>query len=194
MKKRILIAVVSVLAVLFLNGCYYVFFGQERSMEKLNSGRRLSLYECCSVYSMNVAAVLFSWVLSPEAAEQCLLMQFAREGSFHTRKSDFWDSEFIQKQMLQHKGETFIVNYPLNDITGNKDSDMRNELRYALAYDGAVCTFVDGYPRLELEVRYDAYTAKYKVGPFDVNFHWQLLRHIQDRGWLHKCHITYLPK
>lgn len=32
MKKRILIAVVSVLAVLFLNGCCYVFFGQEMSM------------------------------------------------------------------------------------------------------------------------------------------------------------------
>lgn len=192
--KRITITILVIIAIIFGNGCYYVFYGQSRSYEKLQAGRRLNLYECCSVYSIHSAATIFSGILSPEAAHQCFLMQFAKDGSFHSKVTDFMKSEYIRNQVALHGGESFVIDYPLCDITGNKDSPLRKELRYALAYDGATYKWVDGHSILELEAKYDGYIAHYRIGWISFALNQHLLRHIQERGWLHICHITNIDR
>lgn len=196
--KVLLKILVIIVLIVFINGLYYIFAGQFKSMQKLSYGKELSLYECCSIYSVHTAAWLSSWILSPEAAEQCFLMSFSKEGSTHIRKAHFMKSDYIRKQIALHNGRTFTINYPLNEITSNKKSNLRKELRYALAYDGA-----EYYPiadpekdevlssELRLDVKYDNYTAVYHIGIAKITFNWQLMRHIQNRGWLHKCTIIY---
>ena len=192
--KKIIIAILVVVALIFGNGCYYVFCGQSKSYEKLQAGKRLNFYECCSVYSMHSAATIFSGILSPEAAYQCLLMQFAKDGSFHSKVTDFMKSEYIRDQVALHRGESFVIDYPLCEITGDNDSSLRKELRYALAYDGATYKWVDGHSILELDVKYDGYIAPYTIGGISFTLNQYLLKHIQERGWLHKCHITYIDR
>ena len=193
-SKKIILSFILFVIVIFTNGLIYLFYGQDKSYEKLQTGERLNFYECCSVYSIHTAATMFSSILSPEAAHQCFLMQFAKEGSFHSKVTNFMESETIKKQSAEHGGSSFIVNYPLLEITGNKNSALRKELRYALAYDGATYKWVDGHSILELDVKYDGYIANYKVGPVSFKLNQHLLKHIQDRGWLHKCHITYIDR
>lgn len=191
-QKRIFIGIISVILVSAINCAGYLYFGQQKSMSKLNAGQKLNLYECCSIYSIHLAACTLGWFISPEAAEQCVLMAFAKEGSFHFRHKDFMRSKFILKQSAMHD-KPFFVDFPLNEITSNKNSEYRNELRYALAYDGAKCFLDEEFAeyRLELDVCYDGYTARYNIGPVDVVFYWQLLKYIQDMGWIHRVHITY---
>ena len=55
--KRFIILIVSLLALLFGNGFYYVFFGQHKSMAKLEGGSELNLYEKCSIYTSNIEYV-----------------------------------------------------------------------------------------------------------------------------------------
>lgn len=93
---------------------------------------------------------------------------------------------------------SFVIDYPLNETTSNKKSSLRNEMRYALAFDGAeyhrVIDPETGYEigqELRLKVGYDRYTAVYSIGLIRLTFNWQLLRYIQDKGWLHKCVIIY---
>ena len=42
--KWLLISIALIIVLVFANGCYYVFRGQERSMAKLEQGRELNLY------------------------------------------------------------------------------------------------------------------------------------------------------
>ena len=196
--KLILKILIITVVIVFVNGLYYIFAGQFKSMQKLSNGEELSFYECCSIYSVHTAAWLTSWVLSPEAADQCFLMAFSKDGSTHIRKSCFMKSNYIRKQIALHNDKTFTINYTLNEITSNKNSSLRKELRYALAYDGAKYYPITDPEKdevlsseLRLDVKYDNYTAVYHVGLFKVTFNWQLMRYIQDRGWLHKCTIIY---
>ena len=52
----------------FINGCIYVFALQDRTMNKIQKGEDVSLYEKCSIYTMHMAVYMFGWPLSPEAA------------------------------------------------------------------------------------------------------------------------------
>lgn len=200
MKKiKLLLKILIVIAlVIFINGLYYICIGQFKSVQKLSNGKELNFYECCSIYSVHTVAWLSCWILSPEAADQCFLMAFSKEGATHIRKSNFIKSDYIRKQISLHNNTTFTINYPLNEITSNKKSSLRKELRYALAYDGAkYCPISDPEKdemvssELKLSVKYDNYTAIYHIGAARITFNWQLMRHIQDRGWLHKCTIIY---
>ena len=77
--KRFIILIVSLLALLFGNGFYYVFFGQHKSMAKLESGSELNLYEKCSIYTMHVALWTLGWPLSPQAARECFMLHFPQK-------------------------------------------------------------------------------------------------------------------
>ena len=68
--KWLLISIALIIVLVFANGCYYVFRGQERSMAKLREGKELNLYECCSIYTMHMAVWMFGWPISPEAAKE----------------------------------------------------------------------------------------------------------------------------
>lgn len=191
--KRIILAILLIAVAVSVNLAYYLFYGQSKSMDKLRADKELNLYECCSIYSIHIAACTFGWLLSPEAADQCVLMMFAKNDSWHFRKTHFMRSDYIQRQALVRDYKNFRLDFPLNDITSSKSSPLRSELRYALAYDGAtyVHNDMENEDELRLDVCYDAYTANYNVGIFDVTFYWQLLNYIQNRGWLSKVHIIY---
>lgn len=82
MKRPIKIALLSLLAlaaIVFVNGAYFVFCHQDKSMAKIRQGEELNLYECCSIYTMHMALWLFAWPLSPEAARKCFLLHFPHE-------------------------------------------------------------------------------------------------------------------
>ena len=82
MKKSVKIALIGLLCLVFavlINGCYYVFWGQEKSMKKLQNSQDLNFYECCSVYTMHMALWIFGWPLSPEAAKECFLLHFPQK-------------------------------------------------------------------------------------------------------------------
>ena len=52
MKSPVKITLISLLvlvAVIFINGCYFVFCHQDKSMAKIQQGEDLNLYECCSI-------------------------------------------------------------------------------------------------------------------------------------------------
>ena len=59
--KITIISLLVLVALVFANGCYYVFWGQEKSMEKIRKGGELNLYECCSVYTMHMASKTMMW-------------------------------------------------------------------------------------------------------------------------------------
>ena len=65
-----------VFLVVFVNGCIYVFTLQEKTMDKIKNGARVSLYEKCSIYTMHMAVYMFGWPLSPEAASEIFNMSF----------------------------------------------------------------------------------------------------------------------
>lgn len=189
--KTLAIIILTAFAIVFANGVYYVFYGQTKSAEKLSRGEKLNPYECCSIYTMHCAAVAFGWPLSPEASYQCAAMMFSKKGSVHHRSSDFMRSEVIKSQIADSKGGNVVIDFPLNAITGNRKSALRNELKYAIAYDGAEYSLANGTPTLTVDCKYDRYIGVYDVGIFVFRFHWELLRYIQDRGMIHRCTIIY---
>lgn len=197
MKKAIKIfasILLAAVAVVFVNGVYYVFYWQSKSAERLARGEDLNLYECCSIYTMHCAAVALGWMLSPEASYQCAVMMFSKEGSVHHRSSDFMRSNIIQSQTSNYKSGSIIIDFPLNAITGNKKSAQRNELKYAIAYDSAEYSLTNGTPTLTIDCKYDRYIGVYDVGVLVFRFHWELLRYIQDKGMIHRCTVMYTQK
>lgn len=101
-KKSIkisLIVLLSFFAIIFANGCYYVFYGQEKSVVKLQQGKNLNLYECCSIYTMHMAIWMFGWPIAPEAAQQAFLM------TFHSKDRTISNSYFDtgDKNSLRYK-------------------------------------------------------------------------------------------
>ena len=84
--------------VLFINGCIYVFALQDRTMNKIQKGEDVSLYEKCSIYTMHMAVYLFGWPLSPEAAGEIYRMSFSknREQTIYKENDYFLDSPAVQ--------------------------------------------------------------------------------------------------
>ena len=75
--RRMLYSVCAVMiAALFINGTYFVFFYQKKSWEKLQHDQELSAYEVFSAYTMHTACWLFGWAVEPSTAEICFCKQF----------------------------------------------------------------------------------------------------------------------
>lgn len=98
LKSTFILAAVLV-AIIFINGCIYVFTGQDRTMNKILAGEKVSLYEKCSIYTMHMAVYMFGWPLSPEAAGEIFRMSFPwnRGESIFDENDYFMDSPTIQK-------------------------------------------------------------------------------------------------
>ena len=192
--KRIFTILVTLFLILCGNCIYYVFYGQSKSMNKLEKGRELNLYEYASIYSIHTAAWMFGWILSPEAADQCFLMAFSKPSSIHIRHGKYGQSIIFRTLLKQNPIDSFVLDYPTNSITANPNHQFRKELKYALAYDGAVywpdSRTLDG--ELRLEVKYDKYHSIYTFGPISIPFYWELFAYIQEHGWLSKCVIIYV--
>ena len=83
MKRKIIITLLAVLALLFGNGFYYVFHGQDMSIEKLQRGMELNLYEKCSIYTMHIGLWTLGWPMSLQAARECLMLHFPQKNTVY---------------------------------------------------------------------------------------------------------------
>ena len=109
--KITLVSLAIIIALLFANGCYYVFWGQEQSMKKLQQGKELNLYECCSIYSMHCAVWMFGWTISPEAAQQAFFMHF--KGDRYVNNDFFYNiKDNLRYQLALPKGSYKIEKMP----------------------------------------------------------------------------------
>lgn len=175
MKKilvSILILFVSIFAVIFANGCYFVFFHQDKSMAKIRQGKELNLYECCNIYSIHTAIWMFGWVISPEAAEQAFLM------TLPPKDREINNDYFITpKNTLRYrlafpddlKVHVFEYEDCFFDLLGNP---VHNTTRMY------TCSF---------QVTYS--DTVYQVN--NIKIYGKLLKYIQDKGWIHEFKITY---
>ena len=75
--KLFFTAILTIIAALSINGCYYVSYGQFKSAGKLAEGKELSPYECFSLYTLHTAFWMFGWPAAPAAADEMFHMQIA---------------------------------------------------------------------------------------------------------------------
>lgn len=91
MRRRILRVTLGLLILLFGNGCYYVFYGQHLSADKLRRGEELNKYEIGSIYSMHLGICAIGWLYSPEATKEIIGMSFKKNRDKVIKKeSDFF--------------------------------------------------------------------------------------------------------
>ena len=97
--KSICKAILTLFIIVFVNGCIYVFALQEKTMDKIKNGARVSFYEKCSIYTMHMAVYMFGWPLSPEAASEIFKMSFPwnREKAVLREDDFFMESPTVQK-------------------------------------------------------------------------------------------------
>lgn len=178
-----------VLAV-FINGTCYVFKGQEKSMAKLQNNQELSIYECCSIYTMHIAVWMFGWPLSPEAASEAYRMHFKVDNDIRwSSNTDFLNSKVVTSNPNFKEKKPFKVSWPIDLTQIPKD-----ELKYALAYNTnntQVLFTQNGNPILEYTVEYQ--NVKYDFGCIPI--YTGLFKYLQEIGWLHPykmvmCSVT----
>ena len=188
--KWLLISMALIIVLVFANGCYYVFRGQERSMAKLEQGRELNLYECCSIYTMHMAVWMFGWPISPEAASEAYYMHFKDDNDIRwSSNTDFLNSKVIASNPNFKEKKPFKVSWPIDLMQIPKD-----ELKYALAYNTSntqVLFTQNGNPILEYTVEYQ--DIKYNFG--HISIYTGLFKYLQEIGWLHPykmvmCSVT----
>lgn len=196
MVKRILIVLLSIFVIVFVNGCYFVFWGQHKAMSKIQSGKELNLYECSSVYTMHMALWMFGWPLSPEAAKECFMLHFHNEDTvkFRATRGGIYKSDKIMKAVAK------LGNRPIGSSiyvawNGKKDYALRSpEHRAAIALNPCYVTKVEN-DHYEISAR--LVYPKYSKTPFDlrlftITLHEGLFRYLQDRGWLSIYNISYI--
>lgn len=190
--KKIISTILILILLVFANGCYYVFHGQFKSMEKLKQGKDLNLYECCSIYTMHTAVWMFGWIISPEAAEQAFLMSFVPEGAYITRENDFFTKSKVVQKIKGTEREKLVY-------APSQFSLSNSEVRYALAIDGAeyrmhLIDNDEGMIQTEecvVKAAYNNYIGSFNVAKTTVKICYPLMIYLQDKGWLHTYTISY---
>jgi hypothetical protein len=76
MKKKIIIGLLSVVALLLVNQILYVIKVQYICDEKINSGKDLNFYETVSALQAHCALWMFGWIIEPNTARACFDKQF----------------------------------------------------------------------------------------------------------------------
>ena len=204
--KTTLILIVSVFLIVFVNGCYYVFYGQEKSMQKIQNNQDLNLYECCSIYTMHIAVWMFGWPLAPEAAKECFLLHVPSKKDtveFKTTQA-VYDSERIQEAIdfLADKQVGTSITVAWN---GDKDYALNSpEHRAAIALNPCKITKIETpewlteYDSKLYDVKvtspmiYPEYSrTQFDLGKFTIVIHEGLFRYLQDKGWLRKYIAEY---
>lgn len=204
--KYFTITIITIIGIIFINGCYYVFCGQEKSMKKLQQGKELNLYECCSIYSMHMAVWMFGWPIAPEAAKECffLHMPYTQGDTIYFKANKIIDSEKINTAInsLHDKpiGSSICVTW-----SGNEDYALASpEHRAAIAINPCKITKTDvpkwmpeHSPNVDwIEITSPMIYPKYSRTTFDLRkfkiiIHEGLFRYLQDKGWLTKYTARY---
>lgn len=208
MKKYVKIVLIGVLCLVFavlINGCYFVFCHQEKSMQKIQQGKELNLYECCSIYTMHMAVWMFGWPLSPEAAKECFLLHFPQKDTIEFKVTNaIYNSSKIENAIkslsTKSVGTSITVSW-----NGNKDYALNSpEHRAAIALNPCKITRVET-PEWLTEYNPKLYDVKitspmiypkysrteFNLGKATIVIHEGLFRYLQDKGWLSKYIAEY---
>lgn len=162
--KHFLISIAIVMDVIFINGCYYVFFGQEKSMNKLQQGKELNFYECCSIYSMHTAIWAFGWVISPEAARQQFLMSFPHK-----------DLVVFNNKVVRNCNQTAWEEYTLENIrlsSALNGTYIKNNIRYGYMH----------WPNLNTPTKINNIPIVYEG----------LFYYLEQKGWIFPYYFKYI--
>ncbi len=178
MKKPVKITlsvILGIIIALFINGVYYVFWGQEKSAAKLDRGQELNLYECCSIYTMHMAVWLFGWPFCPEAAYEAMMMHIPRKNPIWIDGVDMYANNNFSTE-IQAKG-TDYANKSLKD------------LRYLLALNSSNTTFevTPEYSMCVVSVKYTS--AVRQIGRIPINT--SLFVYLQDKHILFPYEMVY---
>ena len=204
--KYCLILLVTIIGIIFINGCYYVFYGQEKSMKKLQQGKELNLYECCSIYSMHMAVWMFGWTFAPEAAKEYFFLHlpYTQGDTIDFKVNKITNSRKINTAINS------LVSKPIGSSVyvtwdGNKDYALSSpEHRAAIAINPCKVTKIDtpkwmveyslnvNYIEITSPMIYPKYSrTTFDLGKFKIVIHEGLFRYLQDKGWLTKYTDRY---
>lgn len=141
-------------------------------MKKLQQGKELNLYECCSIYSMHTAIWMFGWTVSPEAAQQAFYMTQSPKdrtiiNSYFKTPKETLRYKLAFPDNLKIESETYDDWF--YDLLGN---EIRSTQRFYY------CSFLVTYSNV-------TYNANW------VKIQGTLLKYIQDKGWIHPFNVTY---
>lgn len=165
--KKILIGMAVAASLIFVNGIYYVFWGQEKSVKKLDQGKELNLYECCSIYSMHCAVWMFGWPVAPEAALAAFLMHFPHGDIIIPSMIDFYAAN----------GFSTEVKYKASDYS----TLSLKQLRYPLILNSSNTYFEFGgdYSLCVISIKYtDAVHKIWKIPCNTILFKYLQNKHI----------------
>lgn len=205
MKRSVKITLISLLvlvAVIFINGCYFVFCHQDKSMAKIQQGEDLNLYECCSIYTMHMAVWMFGWPLSPEAARECFLLHFPRKDDDLVRfkaSRGFMKSPKLRTavEYLSDKQSGASVHVAWK---ASKDYALYSpEHRAAIAVNacdvikGEVDKTTGDYEiRIRCAMVYPKYSrTEFNLGKFSIWIQEGLFRYLEERGWINRYIAEY---
>lgn len=205
MKKPIkmtLIGLLAILAIVFANGCYFVFCHQDKSMAKIQQGKELNFYECCSVYTMHMALWMFGWPLSPEAAKECFLLHLPHEDDDVIR---FRASKGFMKSPKLMEAVRYLSDKPAGTSVrvawkASKDYALHSpEHRAAIAVNacdvikGEVDKTTGNYEiRIRCAMVYPKYSwTEFNLGKFSIYLHEGLFRYLEEKGWISRYIAEY---
>ena len=175
--KKSILGILTALLLVSLNGVYYIFFGQQKSAEKLNKGQELNLYEKCSIYTMHCAVWGIGWVISPAAAWEALLLHFPHK-----------DEQIVYEGIDMYAANGFSTELKAR---GSDYAHMSiSELRYALALNSINTVFdvTEEYSMCSVRVEYT--DAVSQIGPIPIRT--SLFNYLQKKGWLFPYTIVYM--
>lgn len=97
--KRILTCFILIITLIFINGGYFVFYGQHKAARKLANNCELNTYEIVSTYTMHLAICTVGWIYGPEATKEYINMSFKknRDKTIYVESDFFLTSPIVQK-------------------------------------------------------------------------------------------------
>lgn len=190
-RKLIIKAFLSLFAIVFINGCLYVFALQDKTMNKIKEGTEVSIYERCSIYTMHMAVYLFGWPLSPEAAGEVFRMSFPKnkDKSVFMENDFFVDSPAVQKALSGlDEGEREMIVFKAETAYNTASPDHR----VALAVNPGFLYKKDGKVYLESYAHYPYYSAT-PITMFGAKIiiHEGLFNYLEKIGWIHPYTMTW---
>lgn len=101
--KKGIVALLVILGIALLNSAYWLFSDkQDRCIEKINSGKNLSVYELASLATLHMGICTVGWLYCPLAAEANMKMWTTRKDTVYI-ESRSWVSPKIRKRIRNNE-------------------------------------------------------------------------------------------
>lgn len=187
-KKRLIYSALALLILVFGNGSYYVFHGQDISVKKLKEGKDLNFYEKCSIYSMHVALWCFGWPISPQAARECFMLHLPQK-----------DTVTIRKKLSSPKIEAAVGSLKDRPVGSFEHLAWNGDEAYSLSSPEHEVAIAVNPCRIEKECQNNSIDVchlyskmqypkqsktVFRIGAIRIPIQEGLFRYLQDKGWL----------